>query len=104
MWKLVKLGSQNPLKKPKVSRPSADTSDMDISSIALQGLEQVSAQLDAAASNIAGAGSQNGATLDVVSLSQEVVALITLQAAFASNIDVLKTGEQTQQSILNVLA
>jgi len=78
---------------------------MDISSIALQGLEQASTQLDAAASCIAGAGAvQYGVALDTVSVSQELVALMTAQSLFAANINVLKTADQAQQSPLNILA
>jgi flagellar hook protein FlgE len=77
---------------------------VDISSIALQGLEQAYAQLDAAASCIAGTGAvQYGAALDTVSLSEELVALMTAQSLFAANINVLKTADQTQQSLLNIL-
>jgi flagellar hook protein FlgE len=79
---------------------------MDVSSIALQGLEQASAQVDAAAGQIASAGSgTDGAVpVDIVSLSEEMVALMSAKTAFAANISVLKTAEQTQQSVLNVMA
>ena len=78
---------------------------MDISSIALQGLDQASAQLDAAASVIAGSGApQNGAALDTVTLSEALIALMASQNAFAANIDVLKSADQIQQHTLNILA
>jgi flagellar hook protein FlgE len=79
---------------------------MDISSIALQGLELASAQLDAAASRIASAGaaSPDGAAVDVVSLSEEMVALLSAKTLFAANIEVLKTADQIQQNALNVFA
>ena len=79
---------------------------MDVSSIALQGLEQASAQLDAAASRVASAGSASDGTavVDIVSLSEEMVALMSAKTAFAANAAVLKTAEQTQQSVLNVMA
>ena len=79
---------------------------MDVSSIALQGLEQASAQLDAVATRIASAGAVAGgaAPVDVVSLSEEMVALMSAKTAFAANVAVLKTAEQTQQSVLNVMA
>jgi flagellar hook-associated protein FlgK len=79
---------------------------MDISSIALQGLEQASAQVDAAAVQIASAGSASGnaAPVDTVSLSEEMVALMSAKTAFAANVSVLKTAEQTQQNVLNVMA
>ncbi len=79
---------------------------MDASSIALQGLEQASAQVDAIAGRIASAGSfsDSPAPVDTVSLSEEMVALMSAKTAFAANVDVFKTAEQTQQSVLNVMA
>jgi flagellar hook protein FlgE len=79
---------------------------MDISSIALQGLEQSSAQVDAAVSQIASAGSLSGggAPVDVVSLSKEMVALMSARTAFSANVAVFKTAEETQQNTLNVMA
>ena len=79
---------------------------MDVSSIALQGLEQASAQVDAAASRIASAGSSSGNPVptDTVSLSEEMVALMSAKTAFSANVAVFKTAEQLQQSVLNVVA
>ena len=79
---------------------------MDVSSIALQGLEQASAQVDGAASQIASAGSfSDGAVpTDIVSLSEEMVALMSAKTAFSANVDVVKTAEQLQQSVLNLMA
>jgi flagellar basal body rod protein FlgC len=78
---------------------------MDASSIALQGLEQASAQVDAIAGRIASAGSSDSpAPVDTVSLSEEMVALMSAKTAFAANVDVLKTAEQTQQNVLSVMA
>jgi hypothetical protein len=61
---------------------------MDISAIALQGLDQASAQLDAAAAGIASAGaaSPDGANLDVVSLSEEVEALISAKTLYSADL------------------
>ena len=82
---------------------------MDVSSIALQGLEQASAQLDAAANGIVQAGAAsanaaNGAGVDTVSLSSEMVALMSAQQLFEANIDTLRTADEMQQSLLNVTA
>ena len=80
-------------------------SGMDVSSIALQGLQQADAQLNAAASAIANAGNgASGAGVDVVSLSEEMVALMSAQTQFAANLDTLKTADQMQQSLLDVTA
>ena len=79
---------------------------MDVSSIALQALEQSSAQMDAAVAQIASAGSVSNAPapVDTVSLSEEMVALMSAKAGFAANISVMKTAEQMQGSVLNVMA
>jgi Flagellar basal body rod FlgEFG protein C-terminal len=78
---------------------------MDISTIALQGLDQASAQLDAAASQIASAGaSPDGANLDTVDLSTQMVALMSAQNLFAANLATLKTAEQMQKSVIDLTA
>jgi len=78
---------------------------MDPTSIALQGLQQAEVQLNAAASNLANTGdSQNGANLDVVDLSAEMVALMSAQTLFESNIATLKTADQMQKNLIDVTA
>lgn len=78
---------------------------MDPSSIALQGLQQADAQLEAAASAIASAGApDSGAGVDVVSLSAEMVALMAAQTQFEANLATLKTADQMQQSLMDVTA
>lgn len=79
---------------------------MDISAVALQGLDQASAQLDSAATQIAsmGAGSPDGANLDVVSLSEEMVALMSAKTLFSANLSTLKTADQVQQSTIDLMA
>ena len=79
---------------------------MDPSSIALQGLQQADAQLDAAASAIvsAGATSANGSNPDVVDLSTEMVALMSAQNSLSANLATLETADQIQQNLLDVTA
>jgi len=77
---------------------------MNPSSIALQGLEQASAQLDAAASAIAQSGAPSGAGVAVVSLSSEMVALTTAQTQFEASVTTLQTADQMQQSLFDVMA
>jgi flagellar basal body rod protein FlgB len=79
---------------------------MDVSAIALQGLDQASAQLDAAASRIASAGTSypDGANLDTVSLSAEMVALMSATTLYSANINMLKTAEQMQKSTIDMTA
>ena len=77
---------------------------MDVSSIALQGLQQAETQLNAAAATIANAGanSVNGANLDVVDLSAEMVALMSAQNLFDANLATLKTADQMQKSLIDI--
>ncbi len=77
---------------------------MDISAIALQGLEQASTQLDAAAAGIAGAASPDGATLDLVTLSEEAVALMSAKTALSANLSTLNTADQIQKSTIDMMA
>jgi flagellar basal body rod protein FlgG len=73
---------------------------MDISSIALQGLEQANVQADAAAAQIAtGAGSS-----DVVNLSAEMIALMQAKILASASVATLKTADQMQQSLIDVTA
>ena len=74
---------------------------MDVSSIALQGLQQADMRLEAAAVRIAtaGADSPDGADLDIVNLSTEMVALMSAQNLFDANLATLKTADQIQQSL-----
>ena len=79
---------------------------MDPSSIAIQGLQQADAQLNAAASAIAstGATSANGSNPDVVDLSTEMVALTSAQTSFSANLAALETADQMQKTLLDVTA
>jgi flagellar hook-associated protein FlgK len=79
---------------------------MDASSIALQRLDQANSQLNAAASQIAqsGAASASGDGQDIVSLSEEMVALMSAQNQFAASADVLQAANETQQRLLDVMA
>ncbi len=79
---------------------------MDISGIALQGLNQAEAQLNQAASNLVdyGTGSAaSGGGVDTVDLATQVVALKSAQIQFQLDIKTLKTANQIQENALNVL-
>jgi flagellar hook-associated protein FlgK len=84
----------------------ADSKFMDPSSIALRGLQQADTQLNTAAAAIASAGtaSPDGASLDIVSLSEEMVALMSAQNSFAANVATLETADQVQKGLLDVTA
>lgn len=79
---------------------------MDITGIVLQGLAQATSGLEKAASRIAAAGepSVEGAGLDVVDLSVEVVALVANQSIFDANMAALKTANEVQKSAIDLLA
>ena len=80
---------------------------MDLTSISLQGIEQANSQLDVAASAVVqagAAGSQGGGNGDLVDLSAEMVAMMTAQAQLSAGLDVIKTADELQQSVLDVTA
>ena len=69
---------------------------MDVSSIALQGMERAQAQVGASASRLAGAGANtpNGAGVDTVGLSDEMVGLLSAKNQFSLNVSVLKIADE----------
>lgn len=89
----------------KIAAEVADSYRMDVPSIALQGLDQANAQLDASASAIAGATTtdSNGG-IDVVSLSDDMVALISAQNQFAANLATMKSANGIQKSLIDLTA
>ena len=78
---------------------------MDLSSIALQGLAQAEADLQASANALAqrGASQPDGTNLDTLTLSAELLALMAAQNQFTINLVVLKTSEQMQGSLVNLV-
>ncbi len=79
---------------------------MDLSAIALQGLEQGQVQLQNAAARLAGAGAESpdGAGLDTVDLSMEIVALMSAKNQFSANLSTLKTADQLQKNAIDLMA
>ena len=79
---------------------------MDLSAIALQGLQQADARLEAAATGIAwfGNSSPDGANLDTEDLSAEVVALMSAQNQCAANLIPVKTAGEIQKSAIDLMA
>jgi len=79
---------------------------MDLSAIALQGLQQSEAQLDRAAVNLAsfGGSSVNGAGVDTVDLSAEAVALTSAQTRAEFSIKTLKTADEIQKTAIDLIA
>lgn len=75
---------------------------MDPSAIALQGLEQANAQLNAAAEAFATAQGSSGP--NVVDLGADMISLTSAQILFEANIATLKTADQVEQSLINLTA
>jgi flagellar hook protein FlgE len=79
---------------------------MNVSTIALQGLQQADAQLGSAASKIAsfGASSPTGANLDTVDLSAAVVALLSAKNLYSANLSTVKVADETQKTTIDLIA
>jgi hypothetical protein len=71
---------------------------MDVSAIALQGLQQAQLLFDHAARRIAAQPAD-----DTVALSEEAVALMSSKHQFEANLNVLKVADNMQKSLLNLL-
>ena len=78
----------------------ADIRSLDPSSIALQGFEPADVQFEAATSRIAAVGenSADGANVDVVDLSAEMVALMSARNLFDLDLATLESADQMQKS------
>ena len=80
---------------------------MDLTGIALQGLQQADVQLNQAAAGIASYGaaaSTTGANVDTVDLSAEVVALMSAKNQNAVNLKTLQTGNEIQKTTIDLMA
>jgi hypothetical protein len=80
--------------------------DMDLSVIALGGLQQAAAQLEKAATRIAsfGAGSPDGVNVDTVDLSAEIVALMSAKNQTSLNLGTLKIADEIQKNTIDMIA
>jgi hypothetical protein len=78
---------------------------VEISQIALQGLEQAQSNFDQAAGRLTslGNGSPETTPVDTVDLSQTVVALLSAKNAVSANISVMKVANQMQGQLVNLL-
>jgi flagellar hook protein FlgE len=79
---------------------------MNASSIALQGLQQAESQLNSVASQINSVGSlaSGGGNVDAVDLSEEMIAMMSAQNLYQENLATLKTADQIEQSLINLMA
>jgi len=77
---------------------------VDISSIAVQGLQQAQALMDQATQRLSTAGgTTSGTDTDTVSLSEAAVALLSAKNEFAANVNVLKIADNMQKSLVDIL-
>ncbi len=78
---------------------------MNISSIALQGLEQAQAKLQTAVSQLSSVSSpaSGGADADIVDLSVAAVAMVSAKDQSSANVNVTKVADDMQKNLLSVL-
>jgi flagellar hook protein FlgE len=79
---------------------------MDLSAIALQGLEQANIQLENAATNLASAAalSPDGSNVDTVDISAEMVALLSARNQFSVAAATMKVADEVQKNGVNLIA
>lgn len=74
---------------------------MEIASIGLQGMKQAEGRLEKTASKLAKIGTPE---TDTVSLSDEMVSLLSEKNDFAINTKLVQTGDEMQKRVLDILA
>ena len=79
---------------------------MDISAIALQGLNQAQAQLEQTGGRLASIGDNtpDGTSVDTANLSDAAVSLLSAKNAFSTGIQLLKVADEMQSQAINLLA
>jgi len=85
---------------------SADKTGMQILAIAQQGLQQAQGQADKAAQGIARTGMDTAGQppADTVSLSDQMVSLMTARNQFAADLGLAHTADEMQKQTLDLLA
>ena len=81
----------------------ADIESMDLSAIVLQGINQAQAQLDAAVTGLASA-SPNSGGVDMVDVASQLVATNSAEILLQLNLSTLKTADQLQKNVIDLLA
>lgn len=74
---------------------------MNVTAIGLQGLDRAAAGVDAAARKIE---SSDSTGVDTVDLSVAAVGFLAAKHAYEANLSVLKTGQELDKHLLDVLA
>ena len=79
---------------------------MDISAIALMGMQQAEARLEKAATRIAsfGADAFDGANVDTVDLSSEMLAMMSARNEFSVNLKTLETANEVSKNTIDLMA
>jgi hypothetical protein len=78
---------------------------MDFSAIALQGINQAQAQLDATATSLASAGTPlSSGGVDVVDVASQMVAMNSAEILLQLNLSTLKTADQLQKNVIDLIA
>ena len=75
---------------------------MDISAIALQGLQQSQSKFERAAVGMASAGIDSPG--DIVDLSQEATALLQAKTGYEASLRVMEAAQQIQKQAVDLLA
>jgi flagellar hook protein FlgE len=79
---------------------------MDLSAVALQGLDRAQVALENVATQLASTStlSADSASTDTVDLSSEMVALLSAKNVFSANLATLKVADQLQKSVIDLMA
>jgi hypothetical protein len=78
---------------------------VEISAIALQGLERAQSGFEQSAARLAtpATAAANAQSADIVSLSKEAVTMLVSRNEFSANLQVLKTAAEMEREALNLL-
>jgi hypothetical protein len=77
---------------------------MDVSAIALQGLEGAQNRFESAASKLSSAASPVPGTGDVTDISQATVGLLSAKNDFEGNLTVAKVADEMERTTIDMLA
>jgi hypothetical protein len=90
--------------KTKEYRALSDMIHMDVTGIALGGLQAAQGMLEKSANRIAGLGATvSDGGRDDVNLSTEAVAMLRAKEQFQANARVIQVGDQMQKKLLDLL-
>lgn len=82
----------------------ADKNGVDLFGVALQGIEHSQDRFDSVSSQFASPSALSGGTVDTANLSQAATALLSAKGDFESNLELMKTADEMQQTAIDLLA